>query len=48
MPDEVTKCSIYFAMAFPVGVEMLNTYARKKRGKVVHLYRSNPGSEAEI
>ena len=33
----IPKGYIYFAMAFSVAVEMLNIFARKKRGKPVHL-----------
>ena len=36
----IPKGYIYFAMAFSVGVEMLNIYRRKKQGKVVHLHKS--------
>ncbi|MET0514664.1 MAG: TerC family protein, partial [Nitrospiraceae bacterium] len=35
----VPKGYIYFAMAFSVGVEMLNIRMRKKRGAQVKLHR---------
>jgi predicted tellurium resistance membrane protein TerC len=43
----IPKGYIYFAMAFSVGVEMLNIYMRKKRGKAVHLHKSAPAQEPE-
>ena len=43
----IPKGYIYFAMAFSVGVEMLNIYARKKRGKAVQLHKSATVQKAE-
>lgn len=40
----IPKGYIYFAMAFSVAVEMLNIYARKRRGKPVKLHRHGPAT----
>jgi len=44
---EFPKGYIYFAMAFSVGVEMLNLRIRKKEAEPLHLRKSSPAEPAE-
>ncbi|MCB1857525.1 MAG: TerC family protein [Gammaproteobacteria bacterium] len=43
----IPKGYIYFAMSFSVAVEMLNIYARKRRGKPVQLHKHQPAGAEE-
>jgi predicted tellurium resistance membrane protein TerC len=48
--SHVPKGYVYFAMAFSLGVEMLNIRMRKRSARVVHLhnaYEANPESSAQ-